>query len=42
MSTTEVRSDDASGIGGVGTVPEWPDWYTDYLVREAAGEELPT
>ena len=22
--------------------PNWPDWYADYLVREQAGEELPT
>jgi hypothetical protein len=21
--------------------PNWPDWYADYMVREAAGEELP-
>jgi hypothetical protein len=19
----------------------WPDWYAEYMVREAAGEELP-
>jgi catechol 2,3-dioxygenase-like lactoylglutathione lyase family enzyme len=22
--------------------PNWPDWYADYMVREQAGEELPT
>jgi hypothetical protein len=22
--------------------PDWPDWYALYLVRESAGEELPT
>jgi catechol 2,3-dioxygenase-like lactoylglutathione lyase family enzyme len=22
--------------------PDWPDWYADYVVREQAGEELPT
>jgi hypothetical protein len=22
--------------------PNWPDWYALYLVRERAGEELPT
>jgi catechol 2,3-dioxygenase-like lactoylglutathione lyase family enzyme len=22
--------------------PDWPDWYAEYMVREAAGEELPT
>jgi hypothetical protein len=22
--------------------PDWPDWYALYLVRERAGEELPT
>ena len=22
--------------------PNWPDWYADYMVREHAGEELPT
>ena len=22
--------------------PDWPDWYADYMVREQAGEELPT
>jgi hypothetical protein len=22
--------------------PNWPDWYADYMVRERAGEELPT
>jgi catechol 2,3-dioxygenase-like lactoylglutathione lyase family enzyme len=22
--------------------PNWPDWYADYIVREQAGEELPT
>jgi hypothetical protein len=22
--------------------PNWPDWYALYMVREAAGEELPT
>jgi catechol 2,3-dioxygenase-like lactoylglutathione lyase family enzyme len=21
--------------------PNWPDWYSDYMVREQAGEELP-
>jgi hypothetical protein len=21
---------------------DWPDWYADYVVREQAGEELPT
>ena len=21
---------------------DWPDWYALYMVREAAGEELPT
>jgi hypothetical protein len=21
--------------------PDWPDWYADYMVKEAAGEELP-
>ncbi len=20
----------------------WPDWYAEYMVREQAGEELPT
>jgi hypothetical protein len=22
--------------------PNWPDWYAEYMVRERAGEELPT
>ena len=22
--------------------PDWPDWYALYMVRENAGEELPT
>jgi hypothetical protein len=22
--------------------PNWPDWYALYMVREHAGEELPT
>ncbi len=22
--------------------PDWPDWYADYMVREQAGEELPS
>jgi catechol 2,3-dioxygenase-like lactoylglutathione lyase family enzyme len=22
--------------------PDWPDWYSDYMVREQAGSELPT
>ncbi len=22
--------------------PDWPTWYADYMVREQAGEELPT
>jgi hypothetical protein len=22
--------------------PGWPDWYALYMVRESAGEELPT
>ena len=22
--------------------PNWPDWYALYMVRERAGEELPT
>ena len=22
--------------------PDWPDWYAEYLVREQAGEGLPT
>ncbi len=22
--------------------PDWPAWYAEYMVREAAGEELPT
>ena len=22
--------------------PDWPDWYALYMVRESAGEELPT
>jgi catechol 2,3-dioxygenase-like lactoylglutathione lyase family enzyme len=22
--------------------PNWPDWYAEYMVREQAGEELPT
>ena len=22
--------------------PDWPDWYADYMVREQAGQELPT
>jgi hypothetical protein len=21
--------------------PDWPDWYAEYMAREAAGEELP-
>jgi hypothetical protein len=24
------------------TDPDWPDWYALYMVRERAGEELPT
>jgi catechol 2,3-dioxygenase-like lactoylglutathione lyase family enzyme len=24
------------------TDPDWPDWYADYLVREQAGEKLPS
>jgi catechol 2,3-dioxygenase-like lactoylglutathione lyase family enzyme len=27
----------------IGTAdPDWPDWYADYMVREQAGQELPT
>jgi hypothetical protein len=22
--------------------PDWPDWYAEYMVREQAGEELPS
>jgi hypothetical protein len=22
--------------------PDWPDWYALYMVRDRAGEELPT
>jgi hypothetical protein len=22
--------------------PDWPDWYALYMVRERAGEQLPT
>jgi catechol 2,3-dioxygenase-like lactoylglutathione lyase family enzyme len=22
--------------------PDWPDWYAEYMVRERAGEELPS
>jgi hypothetical protein len=22
--------------------PDWPAWYAEYMVREQAGEELPT
>ena len=22
--------------------PDWPDWYAEYIVREQAGEELPS
>jgi hypothetical protein len=22
--------------------PDWPDWYSRYMVSERAGEELPT
>jgi hypothetical protein len=22
--------------------PDWPDWYAEYMVRERAGEALPT
>jgi hypothetical protein len=22
--------------------PDWPGWYAEYMVRERAGEELPT
>ena len=22
--------------------PNWPDWYAEYMVREQAGDELPT
>jgi hypothetical protein len=22
--------------------PDWPDWYALYMLRESAGEELPT
>jgi catechol 2,3-dioxygenase-like lactoylglutathione lyase family enzyme len=22
--------------------PDWPDWYADYMIREQAGEELPS
>jgi hypothetical protein len=22
--------------------PDWPEWYAEYMVRERAGEELPT
>jgi hypothetical protein len=22
--------------------PDWPDWYAEYMVREHAGEKLPT
>ena len=22
--------------------PNWPDWYALYMIRERAGEELPT
>jgi hypothetical protein len=22
--------------------PDWPEWYALYMVRESAGEELPT
>ena len=27
-------------IGGAD--PDWPDWYAEYMVREQAGEELPS
>jgi hypothetical protein len=22
--------------------PDWPDWYAEYMVRERAGDPLPT
>jgi hypothetical protein len=22
--------------------PDWPDWYAEYMVREHAGEKLPS
>jgi hypothetical protein len=22
--------------------PDWPDWYAEYMVREQAGEQLPS
>ena len=22
--------------------PNWPDWYADYIVREQAGQQLPS
>jgi len=22
--------------------PDWPDWYAEYMVREQAGDELPS
>jgi hypothetical protein len=25
-----------------GQDPNWPDWYADYIVREQAGEQLPS
>ena len=25
-----------------GTMPNWPDWYADYIVREQAGKPLPS
>jgi hypothetical protein len=32
-------SDDRSTLGE--PTRNWPDWYSEYVVREQAGEELP-
>jgi hypothetical protein len=53
MSTTEDRSCDASAepadtklelivISTGQADADWPGWYADYLVREQAGEEVPS
>jgi hypothetical protein len=41
VSSIEAGSERATELPSGGTV-DWPDWYAEYLVREQAGEELPT
>jgi catechol 2,3-dioxygenase-like lactoylglutathione lyase family enzyme len=45
LSQALRRAAAAHGQRGAGTQeadPNWPDWYAEYMVREQAGEELPS